>query len=180
MINKINHKLGAYGKTILVGAENEIKLHKGSDSDINKFVDKIIKGNESDMIIFQGVNPVYNHKKGKLLSKALSSNKHTYCISSHMDETASVCNFSCAESNSLESWQDHNSKGNHFSLSQPTIRPLYNTASFLENLLVWNQTNKRPENNNSQIAYNAIQNYWSKKYINWNMFIHNSCIDIDS
>ena len=112
-----------------------------------------------------------NANKSEGYLKALSSNKHTYCISSHMDETASVCNFSCAESNALESWQDHNSKGNHFSLSQPTIRPLYNTASFLENLLVWNQTNKRPENNNSQIAYNAIQNYWSKKYINWNIFV---------
>ena len=179
MINKINHKLGAYGKTILVGSENEIKLHKGSDSDINKFVNDVIKGKGSDMIIFQGANPVYNHKDGELLSKALSSNKHTFCISSHMDETASVCNYSCSESNPLETWQDHNPKGNHFSVSQPTIRPLYNTASFLENLLVWNQTNKRTDKN-SQIAYNAILNHWSESNVNWNMLIHNSCIEINS
>ncbi len=178
MINKINHKLGAYGKTILLGSKNEIKLHNGSDLDINKFVDEIVKGKGSEMIIFQGVNPVYNHPKGKELAKALKSKKYTFCLSSHMDETASVCKVSCAESNPLESWQDFNPKGNHFSISQPTIRPLYNTASLLENLLIWNKTNKRT-NKNTQIAYNAIFNHWASSNIDWNMFVHNSCIEFN-
>jgi MoCo/4Fe-4S cofactor protein with predicted Tat translocation signal len=180
LVNKLNNKLSSYGTTIFT--DKQIHLFKGDDKQTNDLIDSIISGNGSDLIIFQGVNPVYTHPKGKDLAKALKKRKNTVCFSMHMDETASNCEIVCAESHSLEIWNDHNPKTGHYSISQPTIRPLYDTSNFLECLLIWSDKIQQRDGKNSRNGYSYIKNNWTKNLTtndNWEMAIHNSCINLE-
>src|SRR5690606_22004887 len=54
------------------------------------------------------------------------------------DETASETQYIAAVPHYLESWGDVEIKKGHYALTQPTIRPLFNTRQFQEALLKWN------------------------------------------
>jgi MoCo/4Fe-4S cofactor protein with predicted Tat translocation signal len=185
LTNKLNAVLGNYGKTISL--DNAINLYQSNDDQMNKFVDGVISGKTSDVVIFMGVNPVYTHPKGKALGEALSKVKTSVAISTHADETASRCSIICPDHHALESWNDYNPKANHYAVGQPTIRPLFNTASSLESILVWAGKAGRG-GKDSKVAYDYIKKTWETygfpgqtKYADfhtfWNMAIHNSCVD---
>src|SRR5690606_36711037 len=53
------------------------------------------------------------------------------------DETASLTNIAAAAPHYIESWGDVQMKKGHYSIMQPTIRPLFNTKQFQEGLLTW-------------------------------------------
>ncbi|MEM1002395.1 MAG: 4Fe-4S dicluster domain-containing protein, partial [Bacteroidota bacterium] len=53
------------------------------------------------------------------------------------DETANLCNYLAAAPHYLESWGDVEMKKGHYSLMQPTIRPLFDTKQIQELLLAW-------------------------------------------
>ena len=52
------------------------------------------------------------------------------------DETASLANYICPDHNYLESWNDYNPKKGHYSLSQPTITPLFAKPNHLYRLTI--------------------------------------------
>ena len=56
------------------------------------------------------------------------------------DETASLTNIAAAAPHYLESWGDAQIKKGSFSLTQPTIRPLFNTRQFKTVCLYGQQT----------------------------------------
>ncbi len=183
LANKLNNLVGAYGVTI--DLSKPVNLFNGDDSKVSTLVKNVISGQGVDTLIIAGTNPVYSLPNGKQFGEALSKIKNTICISTHLDETASKCKIVCAESHSLESWSDYNPVGGHYSLAQPTIRPLFDTASLLENLIVWSGAGKRA-GKNSTLAFDYIQTNWKESLIkgedtdfgtSWNMAVHNSCID---
>lgn len=183
LANKLNHLLGSYGVTI--DLSNPVNLFNGDDSKVSALVKNVISGQGVDTLIIAGTNPVYSLPNGKQFGDGLSKIKNTICISTHLDETASRCKFVCAESHALESWSDFNPVSGHFALAQPTIRPLFETASLLENLIVWSGSGKRV-GKNSTLAFDYIQTNWKETLIkgedtdfatSWNMAVHNSCID---
>src|SRR5690606_38003341 len=53
------------------------------------------------------------------------------------DETASAAHYLAAAPHYLESWGDVELKKGHFALTQPTIRPLFDTRQFQDALLKW-------------------------------------------
>ena len=54
-----------------------------------------------------------------------------------VDETAIATQYIAAAPHYLESWGDVELKKEHYSLMQPTIRPLFDTRQFQEALLLW-------------------------------------------
>jgi molybdopterin-containing oxidoreductase family iron-sulfur binding subunit len=186
LTNKLNNLLGSYGVTI--DLTKPVHLFDGDDSKVSTLVKNVIAGQGPDTLIVAGVNPVYSLPNGKQFGEAISKLKNTVCVSTHMDETASKCKIVCAESHALESWSDYNPIGSHYALAQPTIRPLFNTSSLLENLLVWTGVSKR-SGKNSTVAHDYIQETWksailkegdekeSNFFNSWNMAVHNSCFD---
>ena len=54
-----------------------------------------------------------------------------------IDETSSLSNYIAAAPHYLESWGDVELKKGHYALTQPTIRPLFDTRQFQESLLKW-------------------------------------------
>ncbi len=188
LANKLNSILGNYGSTI--NTNDPIELFKSNDEAMMNLVNDVIKGKGPDAIIFMGVNPAYSLPNGEEFATALSKVKTTVAIASHADETASNCTYVCPSHHALEDWTDYNPKMSHYALGQPTIRPLYNTSSPLESILVWSDLAKRG-GKDSKVAYDYIRNNWMtigfqfnpagfedpEDY--WNMAVHNSCMSMD-
>lgn len=134
VINAINYLLASYGTTI--DMNNPSLLRQGSDSDMAQLVKDMNSGNIAALLMYN-VNPVYTYPKSNEFSSGLKKVKLSVSFSDKMDETASVCNYICPDHHFLESWNDHNPKIGHYSLSQPTIRPLFNSRAAQESLLKW-------------------------------------------
>jgi len=186
MVAKLNEVVGAFGTTL--DFSKPIELFKSEDAKMNKFVQDVISNKAGDVVLFYGVNPVYTLPNGKAFGAALKQVKTRISVSSHEDETASLCNVIAPDHHALEAWSDYNAKGGHYAVAQPTIRPLFNTSSALESVLVWAGKAVRG-GKDSKVAYDYIQNTWSvapeltsvrtgDANTFWNLAIHNSCVDV--
>jgi len=186
LTNKLNQVLGAYGTTIKF--ENELNMFQSEDAKMHQLVADVIAGKGPDALIFMGSNPVYSLPNGKEFAAALSKIKLTVSLASHADETASKCTYIAPDHHALESWADYSAKAGHLAIAQPTIRPLFNTASALETVLVWAGKNVRG-GKDSRVAYEYIAKTWETALFPlqttyadfqtyWGMAIHNSTIEL--
>ncbi len=183
LANKLNEVIGAYTATININ--NPINLYQSNDSEMNAFVKDVVDGKGPDAVIMYGVNPAYTLPNGADFAKGLKKVKTTVSLAMYADETASNCTYVCPDHHTLEAWMDHNPTLMHWSVGQPTIRPLHNSASVIESLLVWAGSANRG-GKDSKVAYDYIKNNWEvycfptqTKYADaatyWNMVVHNSC-----
>ncbi len=152
VINAINNELGSYGSTIDLDTPSH--LRKGSDKDMDKFIDEV-KGGTVDAVIFYGANPCYNHPRGKDLKEALGKVKIKVSFAMRPNETTSICDYVCPNHHYLESWGDAEPKKGHFNLIQPTITPIFNTRQAQESLLIW--ANAKTTN-----FHDFVRGHWSK------------------
>ncbi len=186
LTNKINSKLGAYAETINVN--EPINMFMSEDVKMDKLVNDVIGDKGPDAVIFLDTNPVYTHPKGAAFGKALKNVKHKISMASHADETANMCDVIVPNHHALEAWMDFKPRASHYALAQPAIRPLGNTASALESVLVWAGKASRG-GKDSKVAYDYIQVLWEQwgytmdpnataKFPTfgefWNSVVHNS------
>lgn len=176
LANELNNLLGAYGSTI--DLSNTINLHQSEDAKALKLAAAVAAGKGPEVLIMMGVNPVYTLPNGAAFAKGLKSIKTTVAISSFEDETASNCTFVCPDHHQLENWSDHMAISTEYAVGQPTIRPLHNTASALESLLVWNGSAARG-GQDSTVAYNYVKATFAAMHPlgDFNYLAHNSCIE---
>lgn len=184
LVNKLNSVLGAYNSTINVN--DPIYMYRSEDARMNAFVKNVVAGKGPDAVVFCGVNPVYTLPNGDEFAKGLEKVKLSVAISTYADETASRCKYIAADHHALEGWMDFSPTASHYAVAQPTIRPLHNTASALETILVWADKASRG-GKDSKVAYDYIKGVWEQfgfptqtKYADfhtyWSMAVHNSCI----
>jgi len=174
LANQLNNLLGAYGSTI--DLNNTINLHQSEDAKALKLAANVAAGKGPDVLIMMGVNPVYSLPNGAAFANGLKSVGTSIAISAFEDETASLCTYVCPEHHQLENWTDHQAKANEYAIGQPTIRPLHNTSSALESLLVWNGTAARG-GQDSAVAYDYIKATFAAMNPtgDFNYLTHNSC-----
>lgn len=108
----------------------------GNMKEVNQLVQDMNAGAVS-VLIMSGVNPVYSLYNGKAFAEGLKKVKTSVAFSLREDETASLTTIAAAAPHYLESWGDVQMKKGHYSVTQPTIRPLFNTKQFQEGLLTW-------------------------------------------
>ena len=119
-MNKLNHVLGAYGKTINVN--NPINLFKSDDKAMMEFAKSVAAGKEKNTaVIFYNTNPAYSLPNGDKFAEKLSSLKLSVSMAQFADETASKCTYVCPDHHALEQWGDANPKMSHYAVAQPTI-----------------------------------------------------------
>lgn len=182
LANKLNSVLKTYGKTLKF--ENAINMFQSEDAKMQALVADVISGKGPDAVIFLNTNPVYTLPNGAEFGKALSKVGVTVALSSHADETAALCKYIAPVHNGLEDWSDFSAKAGHWAIAQPTIRPLFDTASPIETFLVWAGKAARG-GKDSKVAFNYISKNWETygfptqtKYADFgtyfNMMIHNS------
>ncbi|MDP4799112.1 MAG: TAT-variant-translocated molybdopterin oxidoreductase, partial [Crocinitomicaceae bacterium] len=174
LANELNNLLGAYGSTIDLA--NTINLHQSEDAKALKLAAAVAAGKGPEVLIMMGVNPVYSMPNGAAFAKGLKQIPTTVAISSFEDETASNCTFVCPDNHQLENWSDFAAKAGEYAIGQPTIRPLHNTASALESLLVWNGSAARG-GQDSAVAYDYIKATFAalNPTGDFNYLTHNSC-----
>jgi MoCo/4Fe-4S cofactor protein with predicted Tat translocation signal len=115
------------------------QIRKGSDQAVNQLVADMKAGNVHTLIM-SGVNPAYTLPNSTDFVDGLKKTKLSVAFSLKEDETASLATIAAAAPHYLESWNDHELTKGTYSLTQPTIRPLFNTRQFQEALMLWNGT----------------------------------------
>jgi len=124
---------------------------QGNANEVANVMNGVISGSVKGLITV-GVNPLYSFPN-KDFAEAYANLEMTLAFATHEDETASKAQIAAAIPHYLESWGDLQMKKGHFSLVQPTIRPLFNTRQFQDCLLKWNGS--------SETYHDYIKNYWN-------------------
>lgn len=138
VVNEINKAIGAYGTTINTSVEDF--THQGDDAAVKSLVEKL--GSSVDTVIFYNSNPVYSAPKALGFEAALKNVATKISFASHVDETASLCDYILPDHNYLEAWGDHMPRTGHYSIQQPAIRPLFSTRHAQESFLRWADNKK--------------------------------------
>ncbi|MBQ4818708.1 TAT-variant-translocated molybdopterin oxidoreductase [Aquimarina sp. MMG016] len=128
------------------------KIRQGDAKAVAQLVKDMNAGKVGGLLI-AGVNPAYSLPNASEFKTGLEKVGISLAFSSHNDETTSLCNYVATTPHYLESWGDVEFKKGSYSLTQPTIRPLFNTRQFQDTLLKWN--------GNSSTYHDYIKSTWT-------------------
>ena len=113
------------------------QIRKGSNEKVAQLV-AAMKAGSVHTLIMSGVNPVYTLPSSKDFVDGLKKVSLSASFSLREDETASITTIAAAVPHYLESWGDVSITKGTYGLTQPTIRPLFNTKQFQDVLLSLN------------------------------------------
>lgn len=113
------------------------QIRKGSSEKVAQLIKEMNAGSVHTLIM-SGVNPVYTLADSASFVEGLKKVKTSVAFSLKEDETALVSTVAAAVPHYLESWNDLSLTKGTYSLTQPTIRPLFNTKQFQDILLSLN------------------------------------------
>ena len=113
-----------------------VKTRQGSDKAVTQLVADM-KAGKVGAVIMNGVNPMYTLPNAADFAEGLEKTDLSVAFSMKEDETSTKCDYIAAAPHYLESWGDFELKSGHFSMMQPTIRPLFDTKQFQEVLMAW-------------------------------------------
>jgi len=126
----INDALGS----VVIDKTNTKNTRKGNDADVATLIADM-KAGKIGALLTHNTNPVYSLPNTAAFTEALSKVDLTVAFSMHNNETANVMEYALATPHYLESWGDVMHKKGHYSLIQPTIKPLFNTRQFQDTIL---------------------------------------------
>ena len=130
LVNAINNLLGNYGQTISFA--NASMQRQGVDSEIQGLIQEMDSGRVSSVIVW-GANPAYDLPNAEQFRAAFAKVGTRVALEYSPTETADLCNYIAPIHHGLESWGDAEPKRGHYSLTQPTISPLFDTRQAEEN-----------------------------------------------
>ena len=110
------------------------QIRKGSNEKVTQLIKDMNTGSVHTLIM-SGVNPVYTLADSKSFVEGLKKVKTSVSLSLKEDETASLSTISAPVPHYLEAWGDLALTKGTYSITQPTIRPLFNTKQFQDILL---------------------------------------------
>jgi len=113
------------------------QIRKGSDAQVAQLINDM-KAGSVHTLIMSGVNPVYTLADSASFVEGLKKVKTSVALSLKEDETASVATIAAPVPHYLEAWGDLVLTKGTYSLTQPTIRPLFNTKQFQDVLMSLN------------------------------------------
>ncbi len=113
------------------------QIRKGSDAQVAQLLSDMNAGSVHTLIM-SGVNPVYTLADSASFVTGLKKVTTSVSFSLKEDETASAATIAAAAPHYLESWGDLSLTKGTYSLTQPTIRPLFDTKQFQDVLLSLN------------------------------------------
>lgn len=115
------------------------QIRKGSNAAVAQLI-KDLNAGSVHTLIMSGVNPVYTLADSASFVSGLKKVKTSVAFSLKEDETASIVSIAAPAPHYLESWGDLELTSGTYSLTQPTIRPIFNTKQFQDILLSVNGT----------------------------------------
>ncbi|MGO4904632.1 TAT-variant-translocated molybdopterin oxidoreductase [Flavobacterium sp. W20_MBD1_R3] len=115
------------------------QIRKGSNERVAQLINDM-KAGSVHTLIMSGVNPVYTIADSTSFVEALKKVKTSVSFTLKEDETALVSTVAAPVPHYLESWNDVSFTKGSYGITQPTIRPLFNTKQFQDVLLSLNGT----------------------------------------
>ena len=111
-------------------------VRQGNTMKVNQLVKDMTAGTIGAVLIANS-NPVYSLAKGTAFAEALKNVTLSVSFSMSANQTTEASQYVIAAPHYLESWGDVEIKKGHYSLVQPTIKPLFNTRQLEDSLLTW-------------------------------------------
>ncbi|MES2544993.1 MAG: TAT-variant-translocated molybdopterin oxidoreductase [Bacteroidota bacterium] len=113
------------------------QIRKGSNEKVSQLLADMKEG-KVHTLIMSGINPAYSLPNSNEFIASLKKVKTSIAFSLKEDETASLTTIAAPVPHYLESWNDVSITKGSYSITQPTIRPIFNTKQFQDALLAWN------------------------------------------
>jgi MoCo/4Fe-4S cofactor protein with predicted Tat translocation signal len=113
------------------------QIRKGSNEKVAQLINDM-KAGSVHTLIMSGVNPVYTLPNSKEFVAALKGVSLSVAFTLKEDETASVSTIAAPVPHYLESWNDVSITKGSYALTQPTIRPLFDTKQLQDALMSLN------------------------------------------
>jgi MoCo/4Fe-4S cofactor protein with predicted Tat translocation signal len=165
LVLAINRALGSEA----FNPNNARQIRKGNNADVKQLIADM-KAGAIHTLIMSGVNPVYTLPNGTAFAEALKKVKTSVSFAMKEDETAALTTVAVATPHYLESWNDVSIIKGSYAITQPTIRPLFNTVQFQDALLSWSGS--------AQTFYDYIRTSWTGAK-SWNQLVHDGVAVIE-
>jgi len=153
----------ALGSTV-IDKVNTKKVRQGNDTAVADLIDDMKAGKVGALLTYNS-NPVYSLPNAKVFVDALPKVDLTVAFSLHEDETAKAMQYELAIPHYLESWGDVMHKKGHYSIIQPTIKPIFYTRQFQDTILKWM--------GEEQTFYDVMKNNFTG---DWNQALHDGYV----
>ena len=140
-------------------------VRQGNAAKVTELIKEMNAG-KVHTLIMSGINPVYTLANSAAFVEGLKKVKTSVSFSMKEDETALETTIAAAAPHYLEAWGDVMIKKGHYSVTQPTIRPLFDTRQFQEALLLWNG------NNTAYYDYIKATSASHVTGLTWNQLVH--------
>ncbi len=187
-INILNYIAGNVGKTVDF-SDTQLISNANNFKDILHLLDDMRKGGV-DILILQGVNPVYSLPKSLNVEEAIKKVPYIVSFSSFMDETTELSQLVLPDNHSVESWGDFQPTKGYVSIIQPAMSPVFNTQSVGDTLI---SLSKKVDSTKELITednyYNYLRSAWKnvanyvapgKKFeLFWNDTLRDGGVEID-
>jgi MoCo/4Fe-4S cofactor protein with predicted Tat translocation signal len=113
------------------------QIRKGSNEKVAQLV-KDMKAGSVHTLVMSGVNPVYTLADSASFAEGLKKVTTSVSLTLKEDETALLSTIAAPVPHYLEAWGDLSLTKGTYSLTQPTIRPLFDTKQFQDVLMSLN------------------------------------------
>ena len=126
-----------------------------------------IKSKKVSGLITYGANPLLTLAEGAGMGEAFGQLDLSLAFVSKEDETAAVAQYVAAIPHYLEAWGDFEIKKGRYALSQPTIKPLFDTQQFQDVLLKLSGS--------KESYYERLKSKWNNSVLygaSWNQTLH--------
>ncbi|WP_136481521.1 TAT-variant-translocated molybdopterin oxidoreductase [Cognatitamlana onchidii] len=146
-------EINEYLKSKAFSSNSSLKTREGNDKAVAQLVADMNAG-KVGAIIMSGVNPLYTLPNASEFAEGLKKTELSVAFSMKEDETSTQVQYLAASPHYLESWGDVEIKSGHFGLTQPAIRPLFDTRQFQEALLIWTGGNGKSYSDYIKVIWN--------------------------
>tara|TARA_R110000850_G_scaffold199977_1_gene326149 strand:- start:47642 stop:50713 length:3072 start_codon:yes stop_codon:yes gene_type:complete len=161
-----------YGSEV-IDIEKPRLIRQGRTQEVMNVIQGVKSGAVSGLITV-GVDPLYSFPDAAEFAESYKNLEFRLAFAMREDATASEAQFVAATPHYLESWGDTQLKKGTFALTQPTIRPLFNTNQFQDCLLRWSD--------NDTTYYEYIKESLSPALsgTSWNQVLHDGMFESDA
>tara|TARA_B100000809_G_scaffold22902_1_gene20083 strand:+ start:50083 stop:53151 length:3069 start_codon:yes stop_codon:yes gene_type:complete len=169
----ISLALNSYLESEVIDTAAVKYTRQGNDVAMDLLITEMNAG-EVGALITYNTNPVYTLAKSSSFVAGLEKVKLSVAFSSSEDETASISQYALPVPHYLEAWGDVKIQEGSYSLTQPTVNPLFDTKQFQDCLLAWSGS--------EESYYDYLKNYWNKEVLggtSWNQALHDGIYTSD-
>ncbi|RMG39544.1 MAG: 4Fe-4S dicluster domain-containing protein [Candidatus Dadabacteria bacterium] len=161
-VNFINMVLKNVGRTVDI---SRMRKPRTSVRKVSELVAAMDKAKVKTLLVY-ATNPAFSLPQSYNFRYAAKKVSKIISFASHMDETAKLADIILPAHHSLEEWGDAHPFNGVYGLTQPVMRPVFNTRSFGDMLITLSE-----KSGNKKAAYGAanfeeyLKNAWKKIHV---------------